>query len=117
MSMIYPMLTGEAVSEFSRVIYYFALFLTLFNVAMIRTFLRLKFSMSWWAYSFPLAVITSATINYGVATEITFFEYLGPAFLIISTFLIGGIFIRTMLDMVRGNIFVAERPAAPETGI
>jgi hypothetical protein len=33
MSMIYPTLTGEMLSDFVRAVYYFAVFLTVFNIA------------------------------------------------------------------------------------
>jgi tellurite resistance protein len=105
MSMIYPMLTGESLSDFTRVIYYFALFLTLFNVAIIRIFLRLRFSMGWWAYTFPLDTISSATIDYSKATGLVTLAYAGRGLLIITTFLIIFILIRTLLEIYRGRVF------------
>jgi len=64
MSMIFPQLVPGDVSPFTRIIYFFALFLLLLNISMMRTFLRARFSMSWWAYSFPLDTIAAATLIY-----------------------------------------------------
>jgi tellurite resistance protein len=57
----YLQLTGE-LDAFARVLYYGGLFLTLLLVTQVNRFLRIPFYLSWWAYSFPLAAITIATL-------------------------------------------------------
>jgi tellurite resistance protein len=109
MSLIYPMLTGEPLAEFTRVIFYFALFLTVFNVAMIRIFLRLKFSMGWWAYTFPLDIIASATIAYAKAAAVVTLSYAGRGLLIIATVVVAYILIRTIGEIIQGRVFVPDR--------
>jgi tellurite resistance protein len=47
---------------FARVLYFSALFLTLLLFLQIPRFLRLPFYLSWWAYSFPLAAMSVATL-------------------------------------------------------
>jgi tellurite resistance protein len=56
----YWKLTGE-IDAFARVLYYSGLFTTMLLLVQLRRFTRLKFFLSWWAYSFPLAAITIAT--------------------------------------------------------
>jgi tellurite resistance protein len=57
----YYQLTGQ-LDPFARVLYYSGLFLTVLMLTQITRFMRLRFYLSWWAYSFPLAAITLATL-------------------------------------------------------
>ncbi len=59
---------------FGRVLYYAALFLTLLLVTQLSRFVKLEFFLSWWAYSFPMAAITIATMVMFEQTGETFFE-------------------------------------------
>ncbi|PLY15990.1 MAG: C4-dicarboxylate ABC transporter [Sedimenticola sp.] len=57
----YVKLTGD-IDAFARVLYYIGLFLTLLLLTQLRRFVKIQFFLSWWAYSFPLAAITIATL-------------------------------------------------------
>ncbi len=57
----YVKLAG-GLDNFARVLYYSGLFLTLLLLTQAPRFSRLQFFLSWWAYSFPLAAITIATL-------------------------------------------------------
>ena len=57
----YFQLTGQ-LDPFAHVLYYVGLFLTLLLLTQTARFARLRFFLSWWAYSFPLAAITLATL-------------------------------------------------------
>lgn len=66
---------------FGRVLYHTGLFLTLLLLTQVARFARLHFYISWWAYSFPLAAITTATL--------IMFDLTGaPAFALIGWFLL-----------------------------
>ncbi len=67
--------------NFARFLYYSALFLTMLLLVQILRFARLPFSLSWWAYSFPLAAMT-------VATLMMYEETGSAAFLVISYILL-----------------------------
>ena len=41
----------------------------------INTFRKIKFFLSWWAYSFPMAAITIATYFFYSETGLIFFKY------------------------------------------
>jgi tellurite resistance protein len=45
-----------------RVLYFAGLFFTLLAFTQLGRFAKLSFFLSWWAYSFPLAVITIASL-------------------------------------------------------
>jgi tellurite resistance protein len=58
----YTKLAG-GLDNFAHVLYYSGLFLTLLLLTQVPRFSRLQFYLSWWAYSFPLAAITIATLQ------------------------------------------------------
>ncbi len=103
MSMIFPLLVPGDISPFTRIIYYLALFLLLLNISMFRIFLRVKFSMGWWAYSFPLDAIAAATLIYGIATNNAYLLASGKAILLVATPLIAYILLRTLVDVAAGG--------------
>ena len=72
----YLQLAG-GLDAFGRVLYYSGLFLTLLLATQIGRFLRISFYLSWWAYSFPLAAITVATLTMYELTGLAFFRGLG----------------------------------------
>jgi tellurite resistance protein len=112
MSMIYPMLVAGELAGFTRVIYYFALFLLILSLAMFREFLRLKFTIGWWAYSFPFDTITSATILFAQAAGLAALAMAGKFMLAATTAAITYLFVRTVVEIWRGGVFVADpKPA------
>lgn len=72
----YVKLTG-GLDAFGRFTYYSALFMTLLLFTQYRRFIRLPFALSWWAYSFPLAAVTVATLTMHELTGLPFFRGLG----------------------------------------
>jgi tellurite resistance protein len=52
-------MTGE-VDAFARILFNTGLFTAMLVAAMFRRFLRIRFFLSWWAYSFPLAALAIA---------------------------------------------------------
>jgi tellurite resistance protein len=68
----YMQLTGD-LDAFARVLYYSGAFLTLLLLTQAPRFFRVRYYLSWWAYSFPLAAISIATlIMYERTGEATF---------------------------------------------
>jgi len=103
----YVKLTGE-VDAFARILYYAALFFTILLIAQLRWFTRLKFFLSWWAYSFPLAAITIATLAMFKHTGDPMFLRLSGILLAIATVVITALLLRTGLAVVRREICLAE---------
>ncbi len=75
----YVKLNNE-VDNFARVLYYFALFMTFLLLSRYKMFFKIKFYLSWWAYSFPIASITLATILFYHLSEYIIFAILSYIF-------------------------------------
>ena len=107
----YLNIAGE-LDNFGRFLYYSALFLTLLLFTQLPRFLRLPFALSWWAYSFPLAAMTVATLlmfeeSGGSAT----FLFIGYALHGVLTIVIGLLLYKTFVAARQGRICVP--PAQP----
>ncbi|MGP9831824.1 SLAC1 anion channel family protein [Marinobacter sp. NSM] len=100
-------LTGE-LDSFARVLYYSALFLTLMLFTQVSRFLKLQFFLSWWAYSFPMAAITIATLTMYQRLDSPFFKWLGVALLGLLMLLISGLVLRTAIAVRRREICIEE---------
>jgi tellurite resistance protein len=103
----YVKLTG-GVDMLALVFYYSALFFTLLMFAQLAWFARLKFFLSWWAYSFPLAAITIATFVMYQQSGLLMFARLASILLGVATVVIAGLFLRTALAVMRKEICVQE---------
>lgn len=103
----YVKLTG-GIDVFARLLYYSGLFVTLLLFTQLHRFARLKFFLSWWAYSFPLAAITIATLVMYQQLGNGFFRVLGIALLTVLTLVIGMLLVRTTMAVARREICVEE---------
>jgi tellurite resistance protein len=100
-------LTG-AIDAFARVLYYAALFLTILLASNALRFLRLRFYLSSWAYTFPLAAVTIATLMMARQTGGTGFEWLGSILLAVLTLVVAALVVRTAVAIARREICVEE---------
>ncbi|MET0052654.1 MAG: SLAC1 anion channel family protein [Candidatus Thiodiazotropha sp.] len=91
----YVKLNG-GIDNFAHVLYYSGLFLTLLLFTMVFRFSRLQFFLSWWAYSFPLAAITIATLLMFEKTSNPGFAALGWVLLTVLSLVVTYLFYRTM---------------------
>ncbi|WPL19104.1 Tellurite resistance protein TehA [Thiorhodovibrio winogradskyi] len=80
---------------FARILYYSGLFLTLLLATQIGRFLRIQFYLSWWAYSFPLAAITIATLMMYELTGLRAFAIIGWILLAAVTLVVLFLLFRT----------------------
>ena len=100
-------LNGGNIDAFARILYYVALFLTLLLASNALRFFRVRFFLSAWAYSFPLAAITIATLvmaeNLG-----GLFLPLGVLLLAVLTLVLALLTGRTLLGIKRGEICQPE---------
>jgi tellurite resistance protein len=101
----YVQLTGE-LDAFARILYYGALFLTLLLATQAARFVRLKFYLSWWAYSFPLAAVTVATLAMYQLTGLNAFAAIGWLLLSLVSLVVVFLVYRTALAVGRGRICV-----------
>ncbi len=103
----YAKLVGS-IDSFARVLYYSALFLLMLLLFQYRMFARLKFFLSWWAYSFPLAAMTIATLHMYERTSYMFFQYLSGALLMFLTGVILTLTWKTLVAAARREICVED---------
>ncbi len=103
----YVKLTG-GIDSFARIMYYFALFIVLLLIALSRQFYGIKFYLSWWAYSFPIAAVSIASMLMYSKTSALFF--LGASYLFLSaiTLIILALTILTLRSILRDEICVEE---------
>lgn len=91
---------------FGRILYAIALFFTLLLFVQVQRFARLPFFLSWWAYSFPLAAITIATLIMARDTGLAAYSWLGGGLLTLLTAVIAMLLGRTALAVARREICV-----------
>ena len=103
----YMSLTGE-LDSFARILYNAGLFLTLLLFTQFRRFTKLPFYLSWWAYSFPIAAITIATMVMYQHTQKAAFMWLSSGLLVFVTVLVGMLLVRTGIAMANHEICVEE---------
>lgn len=90
----YVKLTG-AIDTFARILYYFSLFNLIVLIFQFGTFKKIKFYLSWWAYSFPIAALTVASILFYHKTQLIIYKYIALTVLTMTTLLILFLIYRT----------------------
>lgn len=103
----YLALDGQ-LNAFARVLYFFALFLTLLLGSNAMRFFRVPFAISAWAYSFPLAAITIATMEMFARNPGTFYGILAALLLGILSLIILLLGYRTLLAVKHKQICLPE---------
>lgn len=101
----YVKLTG-GLDAMAVILYCVALFFTLLLLSQSWRFARLEFFLSWWAYSFPLAAIATATLRAAELSGMSLLRGLGVALLAVISLLVAGLAVRTGLAVARREICV-----------
>ncbi len=104
----YVALNGGRLDGFARVLYGAGLFLLLLLAAQLGRLARLKFYLSWWAYSFPLAALTLATLRMTQLTGQPAYRYLGYVLLALLSAVLALLAVRTLLAVARREVCVEE---------
>lgn len=115
-TLAYVKLTGTF-DSFARVMYFFAVFLLLLLLVHVSVFRRLRFFVSWWAYSFPLAALTLATNLVWQKTGEQVYKVAAAVLWVGLTALVALLVVRTLVAVARHEICVPEpAPQASEPG-
>lgn len=101
----YVNLTG-GVDAFARVLYGVALGSTALVLAQAPRLVRLRFYLSWWAYSFPLAAVTVASLVMGQQLKAPGYLWLGGALLGLLALVVVLLLARTAMAVARREICV-----------
>ena len=103
----YLRLNGE-LDNFARILYFAGLFLTLMLFTQFTRFSRLQFFLSWWAYSFPLAAITVATLTMAELSSWGLYDILAVALMVNLNAVLLMLVVRTFRAIGRKEICVEE---------
>jgi tellurite resistance protein len=98
---------GE-LDDVARILYYFALFTTLLMIAQAKYFVKVQFALPWWAYSFPVAAITIATMIMQEKVGGVFFDIATPVLFTLLVVLLAMLVIKTIQAIIHKKICVPE---------
>ncbi len=103
----YIKLAGE-LDSFARILYAIGLFLTLLLFTQAPRFFRLKFFLSWWAYSFPLAAISTASFLQYEKTGQELYLWIASLLTTVLTLVVFTLIVKTVKAIIAKRICVAE---------
>ncbi|MCO5614295.1 hypothetical protein L7F22_068573 [Adiantum nelumboides] len=91
--------------QVSKVAYYIGLFLFLSLVVRVKFFCGFRFSIAWWAYTFPMTSLANATVQYSVQVRHILTQVLAVTFLAVASLTLWVVFICTILHIMWGSLF------------
>lgn len=98
----------DGIDAFGRILYYTALFLAFLLASNAVRFLQTPFFISAWAYSFPLAALTIATLVMSARLPNPVFPLMGMGFLALLTLVVAALAVRTLIAIWRQDICAPE---------
>lgn len=101
-------LTGEPASPFARVLWSGALIFALLLGIQMGRLRRVPFALPYWAYAFPLAALTVATIVLAEALQAPGYDAIGAVLLALTTLLVVVVLGRTVMAATRGDLLRPE---------
>ena len=103
----YVALNGD-LDNFGRILYYTALFITMLLLVQAGRLAKLQFSLSMWAYTFPLAAMTIASIKMLELTGARVFLVISYLILMVLVVVIASLVVRTVVAVQRNEICVED---------
>lgn len=94
----YCALQPGGADAFTGLFLYMMLFFLLINLMLINVYRRLPYSLAWWAFTFPLAATSNATMQYHAISNGQFPASICGALLVIAT----GLVVYNLIQSVRG---------------
>jgi tellurite resistance protein len=104
----YIKLTGS-LDPFAKVLFYISLFMLMIVLFRFKDFIKIKFYLSWWAYTFPLAAVTISSILMFNLTQNSFFKFLALFELGLLTIIIPILVFRTLSEVRAKKLCVEEK--------
>ena len=93
---------------FSLFLYLIALFIFILLISMFKSFVRLQFFISWWAYTFPLAALSIATILVESVYHNIFTKLLSYTLITITTIVVAYVSYKTYIAIKNQQICIKE---------
>ena len=103
----YVKLTGN-LDFFAQILFNLGLFFTILVFVMYKNFINIKFFISWWAFTFPMAAITLATVLMYELTHKGFYAILSYILMVITSVLIDLVARQTIIHMNKKEICIME---------
>jgi len=93
---------------FAHILYSLALFFTILVFVMYKNYINIKFFISWWAFTFPMAAITLATILMYELSNFWFYGFLAYFFMSVTTIIVLLVAKQTIIHMRKKEICIME---------
>ncbi len=93
---------------FAQILFNLGLFFTILVFVMYKNFINIKFFISWWAFTFPMAAITLATILMYELSSKWFYGFLAYFLTFITTIIVILVAIATVKHMRKKEICIME---------
>ncbi len=103
----YIKLTGS-LDFFAQILFNLGLFFTILVFIMYKNFINIKFFISWWAFTFPMAAVTLATVLMYDLTQKWFYGLLSYILMTITTVIIYLVAKQTIIHMNKKEICIME---------
>ncbi|MDA3907519.1 MAG: SLAC1 anion channel family protein [Sulfurimonas sp.] len=104
----YLRITNGSVDMFAMFLYFVALFTLLLLLFMIRMYDTKVFYISWWAYTFPLAAMTIATLMMQMIFHNTFTYLASMSLIALTTLVVGFVTFKTIQAYKAQKICISE---------
>ncbi|AXX92504.1 C4-dicarboxylate ABC transporter [Malaciobacter molluscorum LMG 25693] len=93
---------------FSMILFNLGLFFTFLLFFMYKNFVKIKFFISWWAFTFPLATIALASSLMYEVTKKDIYQYFSYLFIIVLTAVVFVVAYKTIIHMLNKQICIME---------
>ena len=103
----YVKLTGN-LDFFAQILFNLGLFFTILVFVMYKNFINIKFFISWWVFTFPMAAITLATVLMYELTHKGFYAILSYILMVITSVIIVLVARQTIIHMNKKEICIME---------
>ena len=103
----YVNLTGS-IDAFARILYYISFFLFIIVFSQLKLYSKIKFYISWWAYTFPTVAFTVATMLMFHQTGLLFFQILSFVMMLILSIIMIYVTYRTVRAIQNVEICIEE---------
>lgn len=98
----------QSYDAFAKIIFNLGIFFTFLIFFMYKNFINLKFFISWWAFTFPLAAMTIATMLAYKITALIAYQYLAYFMIVVTTAVVLIVAIKTLQHVFKKEICIQE---------
>ena len=106
--MVYLRLEPDGIQALAKMLYYTSLMLFLALLTQAPRLARIEFSLSWWAFTFPIGALTVGTLTFAEASGIAGFAYFGRVLYGSLIAIVLVVVWRTVKALCAGRVFVPD---------